>query len=246
MIILSLFFYSCKSRKVYTEIAQTNIVDPEIIIANIGDNSREQIAKLITNIGKCNPLVVGVDIVFPVEKSQFEDALLTDSFKGLKHDVIAFRIDTLGKAESSIEKIRKYAKVEGHIKVERDGNIVRYVTPIYEIDGKQFTSFALEIVKLWKPEFRHIFSNNKSIPILYQRGLNQFKTFALEDFESDSVRALIKDKIVLVGFLGPGGEDLHLTPVQTGVNNSEKGSYMYVILIQANIIRTLLTYDKQN
>ncbi|OSZ80427.1 hypothetical protein CAP36_04010 [Chitinophagaceae bacterium IBVUCB2] len=152
----------------------------------------------------------------------------------------------MGKEERTIEGIRKFAKEEGHINVENRDGIISHFTPITKMDGKLYESFALKVIKLWKPEFKHNLTVSKSVPILYQRSLQQYYYFVTEDLLNKDVCELLKDKIVLVGFLGPGDEDKHFTPMRNNEKNIEGKPDTYGLVIQANAIRTILEYEKRD
>ena len=80
--------------------------------------------------------------------------------------------------------------------------MLSHFTPVKEVGGKLHESFALKISKQWKPEVELNLTANKSIPILFQRRLQQYYYFVREDLHDKEVCRLLKNKIILVGFLG--------------------------------------------
>lgn len=63
-------------KKVYREVARTDKIDPDIILINIGNGNRSEIAALLLDIDKCSPLMVGIDAIFPRHMESLEDSIL--------------------------------------------------------------------------------------------------------------------------------------------------------------------------
>ena len=55
--------FSCNPKKVYREVVRTDKIDEDIILFNIGNISRAEIGELLIGIEKCEPLIVGIDIL---------------------------------------------------------------------------------------------------------------------------------------------------------------------------------------
>jgi len=238
--------FTCNSKKVYREVARTEKIDPDIILFNIGNSNRAKIAALLLDINKCSPLMIGVDVVFPKHKESEEDSILSAALEKMNNDILAYRFDSTGKEERSIDKFRKFASDEGYITLDRREGISSHFTPIKDVNGKLYESFALKVIKQWKPEFKYDLTLDKSVPVLFQRSQQQYYYFVKADLLDKNVCELLKNKIVLVGFLGPGDEDKQFTPIRSNDKDQEGKPDTYGLVILANAIRTILEYEKKD
>lgn len=120
------------------------------------------------------------------------------------------------------------------------------MTPIKKIDEKIHESFALKIAKLWKPNLEISYSENKSMFIEYSRTLNSFLIIngadliklPITEFDLDN----LKERIFLVGYVGPNDEDMYRTPLRFLAKDTmaQNQPDTYGLVIIANQIRTLL------
>ncbi|HEX4876183.1 MAG TPA: CHASE2 domain-containing protein, partial [Chitinophagaceae bacterium] len=195
-------------------------------------------------IEKCSPFLVGVDVIFHQDKQSSEDSILSKAFEEMSNDILAYEFSPTEKEIRSIDKFRKFASDEGYVDLVRREEISSHFIPIKKGSGGLYESFALKIIKKWKPEFKYNFTVDKSIPILFQRTQQQYYYFVKEDLLDKNVCELLENKIVLVGFLGPGDEDKHYTPIRSNDKGQEGKPDTYGLVIQANAIRTILEYGK--
>lgn len=237
--------FSCNQKKVYKEVARTDKLDEDIVLIGVGDSTRTQIAALLLDIEKCSPAVVGIDIIFAQEKQSLEDSALCSAFENLKNDILAWVITSSGKRIRCIEKVRKFADAEGYLNFHIREGISSHFVPITNLDDSVYESFALKIFKKWRPDFKYDFAPDQSIPILFQRTLKQYYYFVQKDLLDSNVCNFLKNKIVLVGNLGPGNEDKHYTPIRSNDKDQEGKPDTYGLVIQANAIRTILEYEKK-
>jgi CHASE2 domain-containing sensor protein len=239
-------FFACNQKKVFREVARTEKIDQDIILINIGNSTRTEIAALILDIEKCKPLIVGIDVLFLKNRQSLEDSILANAIEKVSNDILAYRFDSTGKEERSLEKFRKFVNNEGYVNLDLINGVSSHFTPLKEVGGKLYESFALRIIKQWKPDFKHNLGVNESIPILFQRSQQQYYYFVKEDLLDKNVCELLENKIVLVGFLGPGDEDKQFTPIRSNDKELEGNPDTYGLVIQANAIRTILEYEKKN
>src|SRR5690349_19512968 len=104
-IIIISFLLSCNSRKAYNEVVQTKEVDKDIVLINIENGNRAQIAQLIEEIQQCDPLMIGIDVIFSKNKTNYEDSLLEEAIAKIEKGVIAFRLSANGQIENPIERL---------------------------------------------------------------------------------------------------------------------------------------------
>ncbi|MBK6827642.1 MAG: CHASE2 domain-containing protein [Chitinophagaceae bacterium] len=135
-------------------------------------------------------------------------------------------------------------EAEGVVSRESFRGIVSRFIPIEEKNNLDYESLAYAIVKFWKPGFESTLSKNQSVLIDFIRTSQQFKTFEGSKFSAQVSRDLIKNKIVLLGYLGPTDEDKHFTPIRYVKYHYENVPDTYGIVILANEIRTVLKYAK--
>src|SRR5688572_13905871 len=58
-------FFACNSKEDSQKKLYTDEIDPDIILINIGQSSRTEIAALLLDIDKCSPSMIGIDVIFP-------------------------------------------------------------------------------------------------------------------------------------------------------------------------------------
>jgi len=243
IIFILVFFIQCRQKKVQVqEVALGSNTDNEIVIVNIGDGDRSEIADLLLKIEKCKPLVIGIDALFLKEGESSKDSVLEDAFSIMSNDILAYRFDSTGKIERSVEEFRSKTSGEGFISIEQENGVLNHFIPVKEEKGIVYESFALKVIKLWKPAFKLSISSNKSIPIRFKRSQEDFHYFEKPNLEESAVREFLGKKIVLVGYLGPSSEDKHYTPLRSKIKFQGTGPDTYGIVINANAIRTLLEY----
>ena len=234
-----------KKKSTLSHVELTNTIDEDIVLVNLGEANREQIAMVLSKIDSCGPKVIGVDVFFFQEKGNFQDSILSQAFEVLRNDIIAYSFDSAGTIITSIPKIRNNASDEGYTDLDDQKGLSSNFVPIIENGNNIYESFALRIVRAWKPEFKHTLQKNKSIPIRFRRTLSQFNFFYSGDFDELDVCSYLKNKIVLVGYLGPSSEDKHFTPIRFKVKYKEGEPDTYGLVIIANEIRTILDFEKK-
>lgn len=118
--------------------------------------------------------------------------------------------------------------------------------PLPKIDNEIHESFPLKMVSRWKPGFRSNIRVNQNIRINYTRRLKQFICLDGSELLKTNINDFdLPGKIILLGYLGPGEEDKHFTPLRL-VNEEYKDNEpdTYGLVIIANEIRTILEHGK--
>jgi CHASE2 domain-containing sensor protein len=220
--------------------------DPDIVLVNIEDGNREFIGKVLLKIDSLNPILIGIDVFFTGKKTPREDSTLVNSLQKIKNDILIYGVGKNNSFEHSESTFTQYVSNEGFLKYDRTLGLISNLTPLPKIENKVQESFAYTIVKHWKPDFSPDVKENQQIPINYQRTLEKYLRLDgslllgtnIDDFE-------LKNKIFLVGYIGPGKEDKYSTPLRfvgKELEHDEPDTYGLVII--ANQIRTLLNYKK--
>ncbi len=226
-------------------------LNQDIVLVNIGDNDRRQIAEQLRVIAAFNPRVVGLDVTFSELKDYLGDSLLKTAINQFDHLVLTENIE-YGKSTLPPEIVSShpYFGVEkqsgfGNFLAE-ENKVVRYFAPFYKKGtSDERKSFAASIAEKAYPDaYNNLLERNKSAEVIHY-GRQHFITFDKDDIRQDNpALAVLKDKIVLVGYMGDylgevNFEDLHLTPL-----NSSFGGHsipdMYGVEIHANILSMII------
>jgi hypothetical protein len=225
-------------QKYYVEL--TNQVDPDIVLFNIEDGDRSFIGRMILAIDSCKPSLIAINSFFKNEKNIAEDSILEKALKITQNDILIYHVDLRGRHTNSAKKFDSLATTSGLNSIDIIDGLASHFTPIKNINGEIHESFALQIIKLWKPGFKFETRPNKQIPIKFNRTLKQYFSFDVSELNKTEVRDLIKNKVVLIGYLGPSNEDKHFTPIRllSSFYGDDPDTYGTVII--ANEIRTIL------
>lgn len=243
LIIILFFLYLFFKKDKYKDVVKlTNSIDSEIVLVNIGNGDRTYIGKLLLSIDSCNPLLIAIDAWFENEKDSSQDSELIAAFKAIKNDILSYSLDSNGRPLKSHIKFESLVSDEGLATVEKRHGLTSNIIPLQVIGKKVHENFALKIVKRWKPEFKHRIEINQSIPIVFTRTLRQFSYFEGSELREKNVCEFLKNKVVLLGFLGPGDEDKHFTPIRYVMEYKDGEPDTYGLVIIANAIRTILEH----
>jgi len=242
LILLNTLF-SCNSQERYF-VDITNRIDPDIVLVNIGNANRATIGEMLLTINRCNPRVIGFDGWFRDKKDSSQDSILLNALDSIQNDILAYFIDSTNTIVKSNTIFSSHVTDEGLVAAEEINGLVGSIKTIQTINNIEHSLFALKIIKLWKPEFKTSLKTNQTIPIKYTRMLDQFIHFDYSDLNYVAPEAL-RNKIILLGFLGPGNEDKHFTPLRLVRPNDTNDPDTYGLVIIANEIRTILDYEKK-
>ncbi len=247
---------------VYTQLREEPSPDTNIVIVNIGNLSRGEIAVQLERLIKYNPKVIGVDALFLQSKDSIEDRGLAEVISSYKNMVL------VNKVEQYVEKTEKYSKLTTSIKEfsqtaqqgfanfpEKSGSFrtIREFRPSVPYKDTTLNSFAVEIVKSFSLSKLEVLyeRENETEDINYRGNYQKFyyiDSDELLDQESDF--PFIKDKIVLLGYLGENINDKSLEDVFfTPLNPKYSGRSlpdMYGVVIHANIVSMILNENYIN
>jgi CHASE2 domain-containing sensor protein len=251
---------------VFSKLRKETEADTNIVIVNIGELSREMIAKELQIIAKYEPRVIGIDVLFKNTKDRVGDSLLKNELQAVKRLIMASKLDDYNKEEKKFKISQRshtffmenatpaYTNFITRSKDALDISTCRTFSPMSLVNNKKEYAFSVALAKEYDKEKTELFlKRNKETEIINFKGNMGGKFFALdvddvlkENFSPD----IIKDKIVLFGFLGPAfnkasWEDKFFTPLNNryiGRSNPD----MYGVVIHANIISMILHNDYIN
>lgn len=216
--------------------------DHDIVLVNIEQGDREFIGKVLRKIDSLNPRVVGIDVTFQGRKKN--DTTLIGALAKLKNDILVYNIKQGGVINGSDSVFTNLAD-QGNLYYEQKFNLITTIVPLQKVNDIVHESLAYKIARKWNPDSFLNIKVDEKIDIEYTR--NQEKFFVLKG--SDLVNKNVADydlpnKIFLVGYLGPGNEDKHFTPLRSRKDLKPNEPDTYGLVIIANEIRTILDRRK--
>jgi CHASE2 domain-containing sensor protein len=237
------------------------VKDTNIVLVNIGYLDRKGIAKFVNILNSYNPKVIGIDSFFRNAKTEEQDSALACALRNVKNLVLVSELKHLDndlKFDTilySNEMFKKYA-TNGFSNIITDKSsgfrVIRSVSPTEVVNDSLVLFFALEVAKhLYPDKVERFIERGKEVEYVnYKRNLSNDKYTVLDiDDVLNNMDNLsfIKDKIVLMGFLGPDVntlvfEDIFFTPM----NENYLGKAfpdMYGVMIHANVISMINEED---
>jgi CHASE2 domain-containing sensor protein len=250
--------------------------EKNIVIVNFGSLPRSGIAEQINIINKYEPKVIGIDAVMRSKKSPEGDSLLAAAFASVKNLVLAARLENdtydeiTGIYDSITTPIPEFSR-NAHLafvnlpstaRFQEDVKIGRYVNPQLKCRNTTYQAFGLKIAELFNKEKSDVcikrnnehevinFRGNIADPNSYTRTQDNARYTVLDVndvLEENFTPDLIKDKIVIFGYLGeelgdPAWEDRWYTPMNEHIAGRSNPD-MFGIVVHANIISMILQED---
>ena len=248
---------------VFSKIREEQKADTNIVLVNIGNLSRYDIAHQINIINSYSPKVIAVDAFFASEKDPKTDAFLADAFSRCSNLVFVSRLDNYNHEKddfdtlvTSIDLFNQYAE-NGFANLPTNEKAsfktVREVRIKATVDSQLVPLFAAKVVEKFDSSAFAYYKNRKEITeqINYVGNFNKFYFLDHHQVLSGGEDlSFLKNKIVLLGFMGldlnnKTFEDIYFTPL----NEKYAGKSfpdMYGVVIQANIISMLLNKNYIN
>jgi CHASE2 domain-containing sensor protein len=242
---------------VYSKLLEEQTVDTNIVIVNIGNLSRKELAEQIKVINKFNPAVIGIDAFFEKEKDPVSDSLLSNTLSNCRNLVMVDKLDNFnedtklyGSLNSSINIFSRYSQ-GGYANLPNDDAVafrtIREFRPMEKVNDSTALAFSAKIVSIYKNDaFQKLFQRGKRNEIINYRGnYNRFYFIDTYQYTEPGVDfSFIKNKIVLMGYMGPDFntktlEDVFFTPLNERYAGKSFPD-MYGIVIHANIISMIL------
>jgi hypothetical protein len=226
-----------------SEVKLTDKIDPDIVLINLEEGDRSFIGNLLLKIDSCNPTLIAIDGWFENEKHSTQDSVLMHALKNIQNDILGYSFDSTDKPVYSHPKFMSLVSGNGSLETLYDKEMAVAFIPLETSENKVYEHFTLEIIKHWKPNFKHSFEANQIIPINYSRTLNQYVHFNGSQLKAGNCKEL-KNKIVLIGYLGASDEDKHFTPIRYVRKYDAGEPDTYGLVIIANELRTIIEYEK--
>jgi CHASE2 domain-containing sensor protein len=233
--------------------------DTNVVLVNIGRLDRAGIAEEIKLINRFKPKVIGIDAAFRQPKSPEGDSALAQAFAQADNLVLVTGIHKFNKdaeqydtLETSHPMFNQYAATGfANLIVESDDiyKSCRSFSPKEQVNGQTELAFPVKIAQMYNPVKANKFlKRNNEYEIINYRGNYYTGAFYALDVEQildpEMDLSFIKDKIVLMGFMGENLSSRTLEDkLYTPLNENYVGKAhpdMYGVVIHANSISMIL------
>lgn len=243
--------------------------DTNIVLVNFGNLPRRGIAKQIEYITAQKPKVLGIDCSFKVLKNPEEDSLLALAMSKVENLVLYSKVSHTDEQEGGFDtlirchpKFAKYGK-SGFCNLitpgEENYKTCRTFVPIDYVKKVPERAFGVEIARMVDSNkvLKYLGRNNQVELINFRGNTEMFYSLDVDDFlgrtdhlgfyHEPDLPINLKDKIVLMGFMGDNfGQASKLTnedKFHTPMNPNFAGKAypdMFGVVIHANIISMIL------
>lgn len=208
----------------YNSVADNQLIhkrDSNIVLVDIGNAGRYDLAETLEIIYDSEPRAVGLDIIFDSPKNETEDQYLYEVINNIPNIVIATSLDNDKKSffDSKVSSLNK-----GFAELGDENKVVRQLYVSHVSNGDTVFSFASQLVNLSgiKP-IRQVVNGDYIIyPAI------EYDIVRIEDVEKEHERFC--HKIVLIGTLS-SNEDIFYTPINLRMNG---------MCVHAHILSTML------
>lgn len=229
--------YDYYCRRTYEE---NSYRDPDVIIVDVADISREKIAEAIDIINKADAKVIGIDVCFL--KEQPSDSVLIESIKKAGNVVLALGLDTKNDSlwRSYFANVNGFK--EGLTNLYQDG---RKLFTNHTHKGEEFDSFPWAIAHSFNPSITNSEVKGQYInylDYLYDSTTAPYYASLLLDTENTEYLAdftnEVKGKIVLLGVVSTM-EDSHSLPFGEYVPGVIYNAYAISSIIHQSYIKNV-------
>lgn len=212
----------------------------DLILVNCGDLDRCEMGALIGKISKCHPNAIGLNFLYVERRGptcdsvlrkaiiDADNVILTEQYEGEKHVT----------SHPYFSNVAFSSGMNGLL--GSDDGVANEYYCMLDHRGKWELSFPfLLALQVHKDKAAQLSSRltDKSYPISFYRSKDDFTILNAEE-NFDSKCSLIEGNVVIIGYIGPGRDDMLPTPV---TSKSSDKSYETVIL--ANIILNIVKED---
>lgn len=232
---------------VYNSVINSNVnprLSSDIIIVNVDDCSRMQIADVLSAINNANPTAIGLDVIFPWQYP--DDEILVDAIRECTHIVLPQRIvlsdDT---SEPTGLKGSYFYDISfpyyGIVNFESYAisNTVRESRRSFSVNDTTFLSMPAELARLANPEAYATLADRAEDKFTIVYPAIEFDTISANELleQTDDLSRVLKGKIVLVGDLYDG-HDFHVTPINKAMPGIKVQAYATETILNGVYIRT--------
>jgi CHASE2 domain-containing sensor protein len=242
--------------------------DTNIVLVNIGRLSRAGIAEEIKIINKYKPKVIGIDAAFRFPKNLQSDTALVYAMAGVRSLVLVSGIHQFNQESGQYDTLETSHPMFNRHGVTGFANLIvenddyykscRSFSPKEKVRGQTELAFPVKVAQQYHPEIIKTFleRNNAYEHINYRGDFKGGAFYALDVADifdpgmEEVLQELIKDKIVLMGFMGENFQSRTLEDkLYTPLNENYVGKAhpdMYGVVVHANTISMILREEYIN
>lgn len=236
ILIIGVIFNDCTTRDNKNEIQEETISD-QIVLFNLGDTGRQEIATAIDRINGCSPKIIAINAIFEDNSHSWSDSVLLNSIIEAKNVILVSNLmdnklvnsDSIFLKGSMAQGVLNYGFTE-----ERVSKYKTYLS----WNNQLLWSFPVTIASYFDLDLSERVMNetkaNQFYKIKFYSTNVNYKSISIDELEKSDCKD-IKDKIILIGYLGPNEDDLY--PIDDKGNSNKK---VYSTIIIANIISSIL------
>jgi CHASE2 domain-containing sensor protein len=237
--------------------AQKTPIDSRIVVINIGQANREQIAYLVDKTASYHPKVMGLDVLFNGPRDPMQDSLLSETIKRNKNLVVAVKygVDSTDRLVATENYFLPDATHTGYVNFpNEDYETTRGYYPFKQDEKDKelvLPSFSSTLIKLYD-DTDSVYSKikkkvDKKVIINYTRKVTdikkQYQVIEPDQLLTDNVdSAAIRGKIALLAYVNIDPtdiEDKKFTPMNPKFAGKSVPD-MNGIFVHANIISMVL------
>lgn len=201
------------------------------MLVNLGNADRGKIGKALSAISPCNPKVIGIDLVFKDSRYNKADSILFNAIQQADNVILPQNLED-GEIISSSPYFASVCKAQGLLNFGYTQEQVTKHKIYFSYADQLVWSFPVTIASYYDVEnsdkiMKSVLAN-EYYEISYKWKAENFEVIDVDSLDFECPK--IKDKIVLMGNLGPGSEDLFDTP----------NGKIYGTIIVANFVENLL------
>ena len=253
---------------VFSHIRESPQVDSNIVLVNIGNLDRGGVGALVNVINEYHPRAIGIDAFFRKPKNPVLDSALSQSFAQVNHMILVSElyenpsngtIDSMGFSNPMFMQYATPAFADMIAQGKHSLNTARACIPKEIFNGDTVLSFPTKLAQLYDKEKvnRYLARDHDFEIINYQGNINTYEEGSVSNSKTvftaldwDQVLnkqmepEVLKDKIVLMGFMGEHiGENNWQDKFCTPLNSQYVGRTapdMYGVVVHANIVSMIL------
>jgi len=235
---------------VYCKFKEQNNFDDRIVLVNVNKPERTKIAEAIDSLRNYKARVIGIDVIFEGRKTLEGDSILAtainktnnlvlgDIFKSEETKTLPHTCDSLFCNKDNVAFVNYVAKPNMSI---------RYVSPFEIVNDQKVNAFSSAILKKYDAARYDTLSArcNNVEQINYRGSVDSYVQMNISEvLTNPAVASSVKDKIVLMGYLGEGDwglsiRDKFFTPLNEQLALRSLPD-MYGLVIHANVLSMML------
>lgn len=169
---------------VFSQLRDQPVVDDRVVVVNVGNRSRFEIAMMIDSISQFNPRAIGVDIFFdfPKPEDPIGDSLLAANLAKVKNLVMVSQVMYNEKTDS-FDSLRlswdpflengqlAFANLITDAERQEELKMCRTFAPTAEVNGEEQIAFSVKLASLMDKEKADKFlARNNEVEVINYRG----------------------------------------------------------------------------